>query len=136
MQLSPYLSFKGDCEAAFKLYQECLGGDVQFKMTWGESPMSDQVAPEWRDKVMHSSLVIGETVLLGADSPPDQYEAPRGISVTIPTKSVAEAERIFGKLSKGGSVTMPLQKTFWSPGFAMFVDRFGIPWMINAEQEG
>jgi len=136
MQLSPYLSFKGDCEAAFKLYQECLGGNLQFKMTWGESPMGDQVAPEWRDKIMHSSLVIGETVLLGADSPPEQYETPRGISVTIPTKSVAEAERIFGQLSKGGNVTMPLQKTFWSPGFAMFVDRFGIPWMINAEQEG
>ncbi|HWO02477.1 MAG TPA: VOC family protein [Blastocatellia bacterium] len=134
MQLSPYLGFNGQCEVAFKLYQECLGGTMQFKMTWGESPMADQVSAEWRDKIMHASLIIGETVLLGADSPPEHYEAPRGISVTIPAKTVADAERFFEKLSEGGTVTMPLQKTFWSPGFAMFVDRFGIPWMISTEQ--
>jgi PhnB protein len=134
MQLSPYLNFNGQCEAAFKLYQECLGGTMQFKMTWGESPMADQVPAEMRDKIIHASLIIGETVLLGADSPPDQYEEPRGIAVTVPTKTVADAERIFKALSEGGKVTMPLQQTFWSPGFAMLVDRFGIPWMINTEQ--
>jgi PhnB protein len=136
MKLSPYLSFKGQCEEAFKLYADCLGGTVQFKMTWGESPMADQIPPEIRDKIMHASMVVGDTVLMGADSPPDQYEEPRGISVTIPPKSVAEAERIFRKLSEGGKVIMPLEPTFWSPGFAMFVDRFGIPWMISTEQEG
>ena len=134
MQLSPYLLFNGQCEAAFKLYQECLGGTMQFKMTWGESPMADQMPAEMRDKIIHASLIIGESVLLGADSPPDQYEEPRGISVTIPAKTLADAERIFSMLSEGGKVTVPLEKTFWSPGFAMLVDRFGIPWMISTEQ--
>jgi PhnB protein len=134
MQLSPYLSFNGQCEAAFKLYQECFGGTMQFKMTWGESPMADQVPAEMHDRIIHASLIIGETVLLGADGPPDQYEEPRGISVTVPAKTLADAERIFGTLSEGGKVTMPLQQTFWSPGFAMLVDRFGIPWMISTEQ--
>ena len=134
MQLSPYLGFNGQCEAAFKLYQECLGGTLQFKMTWGESPMADQVPSEWRDKIIHATLIVGETALLGADSLPDQYEEPRGISVTIPTTDLAESERIFATLSEGGRVTMPLQKTFWSPAFATLVDRFGIPWIINCEQ--
>ena len=134
MQLSPYLSFNGSCEAAFKLYQECLGGTMQFKMTWGESPMADQVPEEWRNKIIHASLIVGETVLLGADSLPGQYEEPRGISVAIPAKDVADAERMYSVLSEGGKVTMPLQKTFWSPGFAMLVDRFGTPWMINCEE--
>jgi PhnB protein len=134
MQLSPYLIFNGQCEAAFKLYQECFGGTMQFKMTWGESPMADQVPAEMRDKIIHASLIIGEYVLLGADGPPDQYEEPRGISVTVAAKTLADAERIFSALSEGGKVTMPLQQTFWSPGFAMLVDRFGIPWMISTEQ--
>jgi len=134
MQLSPYLNFNGQCEAAFKLYQECFGGKMQFQMTWGESPMADQVTAEMHDKIIHASLIIGETVLLGADSAPDQYQEPRGISVTVPAKTLADAERIFSMLSEGGKVTMSLQQTFWSPGFAMLVDRFGIPWMINTEQ--
>ena len=135
MQLSPYLSFKGECEAAFKLYAECLGGSLQFKMTWGESPMADHGGPEWGDKILHASLVIGDSVLLGADPTPNEYEAPKGISVTLAPKTAAEAERIFARLSEGGKVQASLQKTFWSPGFAMFTDRFGIPWMISTEQE-
>jgi PhnB protein len=135
MQLSPYLSFKGDCEAAFKHYEECLGGKIQFKMTWGESPMANEVPAEFRDKVMHASITVGETTLLGADSPPDHYEEPRGLSVTIAPKTLAEAERIFKSLSEGGKVTMPLEKTFWTAGFAMFTDRFGIPWMISTEEQ-
>jgi PhnB protein len=29
---------------------------------------------------------------------------------------------------------MPFQKTFWSPGFGMVVDRYDIPWMINCDE--
>ena len=136
MQLNPYLNFNGKCEDAFKFYEECFGGTLQFKMTWGESPMSDQAPSEWRGKIIHATLSVGETVLQGADSLPDQYEEPRGISVTISVNNLADAERIFRSLSEGGKVTMPLQKTFWSPGFGMLVDRFGIPWLINCEQAG
>ena len=136
MQLNPYLNFNGQCEEAFKFYQQCLGGTLQFKMTYGESPMADQVPSEWRDKIIHATLIVGETALLGADAPPDQYEEPRGISVMIPVKDLSDAERIFRSLSEGGKVTMPLQQTFWSPGFGMLVDRFGIPWMVNCEHTG
>jgi len=68
MQLSPHLNFNGQCREAFKLYQECLGGTPKFAMTWGESPMADKVPAEWRDKIIHAALVIGETTLTGADA--------------------------------------------------------------------
>ena len=134
MQLSPNLNFDGECEAAFKFYEQCLGGKIQTMMTWGDSPMADQVPAEWRDKIIHANLIVGETSLLGGDAPPDRFEAPRGISVTIHIKDLADAERIFNALAENGTVQMPFQKTFWSAGFGMCADRFGTPWMVNTEQ--
>jgi PhnB protein len=131
MQLNPYLSFNGECEEAFKFYQQCLGGNIQTMMTWGESPMADQVPTEWHPKIIHATLIVGETALGGSDAPPDRYEKPRGLSITIQLNDPADAERIFGALSVDGTVTMPLQQTFWAARFGMLVDRFGTPWMIN-----
>jgi PhnB protein len=134
MQLNPMLTFNGECETAFKFYEQCLGGEIQTMMTWGDSPMADQVPAEWRDRIIHASLRVGEEALLGGDAPPDRYETPRGLSVTIQVKDLAQAERVFNALAENGTVHMPLQKTFWSAGFGMCVDRFGIPWMVNCEQ--
>jgi PhnB protein len=136
MQLNPYLSFQGQCEAAFRFYQQCLGGNIQTMMSWGDSPMADQVPPEWRDKIIHATLVVGETALLGADAPPDRYEKPGGFSVTIQIDDPAEADRIFHSLAENGIVQMPIQKTFWAALFGMCIDRFGIPWMVNCGQPG
>ena len=134
MQLNSYLNFNGQCQAAFKFYQQCLGGDIQAMMTWGDSPMADQVPPEWRDRIIHATLIVGETTLMGADAPPDRYEEPRGFAVAIQVNDPADAERIFAALSQDGTVTMPLQQTFWTVRFGMLVDRFGIPWMVNCLQ--
>jgi PhnB protein len=133
MDLSPYLLFNGQCADAFKFYEQCLGGKIVMLMTHGESPMKDQVAADWRDKVMHATLAIGNNVLMGSDAPPAHYAAPQGISVSI-TVAAADAERIFKALADNGKVTMPFQQTFWSAGFGMAVDRFGIPWMVSSEQ--
>ena len=134
MQLNPYLSFHGECEAAFKFYQQCLGGNIQTMMAWGDSPMADQVPSEWRDKIIHATLIVGETALLGADAPPDRYEKPGGFSVTIQINDPAEADRIFHQVAENGTVQMPIQQTFWAALFGMCVDRFGIPWMVNCGQ--
>ena len=134
MQLNPHLSFNGQCQKAFKFYQQCLGGNIQTMMTHGDSPMADQVPSEWRDKILHATLIVGETALMGADVPPDSYKEPGGFSITIQINDPADAERIFGALSEGGTVTMPLQETFWAARFGMVVDRFGIPWMVNCGQ--
>jgi PhnB protein len=134
MQLNTSLNFNGTCKEAFEFYKQCLGGRIQTMMTWGESPMADQVPAEWRDKIIHTTLIVGEDALIASDSPPGRFEEPRGFAVTIQINEVAEGERVFNALSENGKVQMPFAKTFWSPGFGMCVDRFGIPWMINCGQ--
>src|SRR5438132_755912 len=130
MQLTPYLSFNGQCEAAFKYYAGVLNGTVSFMMTWGEMPGADQFPAEMHKLIMHATVTVGSQSLMGADAPPDRYQPPKGMHVSIHIKDKAEAERIFKALAENGSVDMPFQETFWSPGFGMCVDQFGIPWMV------
>lgn len=134
MQINPHLSFDGRCEEAFKFYEQCLGGKIQTMMTYGDSPMTDQASSDWRDKIIHATLIVGDTALMGADVPPGHHKEPRGFSVTIQIKDPGDAERIFHALAESGTVTMPLQQTFWAVRFGMVVDRFGIPWMVNCGQ--
>jgi PhnB protein len=134
MQMNPYLVFNGQCEAAFKFYEKCLGGKIEGMMTHGESPMSQQVPAEWRSKIIHARMTLGGIPLMGSDAPPDHYQQPQGFSVSLTVKDPAEAERVFQDLAQNGKVQMPIQKTFWSIRFGMLVDQFGIPWMVNCEQ--
>jgi PhnB protein len=133
MKVSAYLSFKGDCEAAFKYYEECLGAKPGLIFRYGDSPMADVVPEGWERKVMHANLSIGEQHLEGADAPPERYEEPKGFSLSLGVPNAAEADRVFRALAEGGRVVFPIEKTFWSERFGMVVDRFGIPWMINCE---
>ena len=134
MQLNPYLTFDGRCAEAFKFYEQCLGGKIEGMLTHGASPMAEQVPAEWRDKIMHARLVVGDAVLMGSDAPPQHREEVKGFSVSIGVDRPADAERIFAALAKDGTVCLPIQETFWAARFGMLVDRFGIPWMINCEK--
>jgi len=134
MQLNPYLFFNGDCEAAFKFYERCLGGRIEAMTTHAGTPAEEQVPAEWRDKILHARLVVGDQVLLASDAPPGRYEKPKGFFVHVPVKDMAEAERIFQALAEDGTIQMPIQQTFWAPSFGMLVDRFGIPWMVHCER--
>lgn len=133
MEMNPYLNFKGDCEAAFKFYEQSLNAQLGPIFRYAGSPMAEQVPADWSDKIMHGSLTVGNQVLMGADVAPDQYQEPKGFSLSLQIKSVADAERIFRDLSSGGRVVMPLGKTFWAARFGVVVDRFGIQWLINCE---
>ena len=134
MQMSPYLSFKGDCEEAFKFYEQCLGGKPGEMFRYGGTPMAEHAPAGWADKIMHGSLTIGDQVLMGADAPPDRYQKPQGFSMTLGLKDQGEAERIFKALAEKGTVEMALQETFWAVRFGVLVDRFGIPWTVNCER--
>ena len=134
MKLNTYLSFNGQCEAAFKFYAQVLGGQVVFSMTWGESPMAAQMPPETHKSSMHSTLRVGDGILMGADAPPEYFRNPQGFSVSVSISDKAEAERVFNELAAGGEVKMPFEKTFWAAGFGMCIDKFGIPWMVNCEE--
>ena len=133
MQLNPYLFFNGNCEAAFKFYAQVLGGKIDGMLTHAGTPAEQEVPAEWRDKIMHARLIVGDQVLMASDTPPAHYQKPSGFSVSIQIKDKAEAERIFNALAEGGKVQMPFGQTFWAAGFGMCVDRFDIPWMVNCD---
>ena len=137
MKWNPYLTFAGNCATAFRYYERALNGKLVMLMTHADMPKDAQAQtpPDWKDKVMHARLVLGDNVLMGSDAPPDHSVKPQGFSVAIQTHDPKEAERIFAALADNGTVTMPLQQTFWAVRFGMLVDQFGIPWMVNCEQQ-
>jgi PhnB protein len=134
MKLNPHISFGGECEEAFQFYERCLGGEILSMLTYGNSPMAQQVPPEWRSKIVHATLTVGDSVLMGTDVLPERYEKPKGFQVLLGIADPIEAERVFVTLSEKGTVEMPLQPTFWAIRFGVLVDGFGISWEINCEQ--
>ena len=134
MRLNPYLTFNGQCEAAFKFYEKCLGAKIVMMMTYGASPLAEQTPPDWREKILHAMLTVGDHVLSGADAHPEQYQKPQGFAVQLNVGAQKEAERIFETLAEKGAVQMPLQETFWALRFGTLVDQFGTPWIINCEK--
>ena len=134
MQLNPYLLFNGQCEAAFKFYAKVFGGKIEAMMPHKGSPAEGHVPAEWRDKILHARMTIGEQLLMASDAPPGRFEKPQGFSVSLNISDPAEAERVFNELAKDGKIQMPFTQTFWAHRFGMAVDRFGIPWMVNCEK--
>jgi PhnB protein len=134
MDLNTYLSFDGNCEAAFKFYEKTLGGKIVAMMTYAEMPGNSQMSKDSQNQVMHARLQLGDKLLMGSDAPPGRFEPPKGFHVMFGIKEPAEADRLFGALSANGTVTMPIQETFWALRFGMLVDQFGTPWMINCEK--
>jgi PhnB protein len=134
MKLNTYLFFDGNCEAAITFYERCLGGKIEAMMRYDGSPAEQQVPAEWRNRILHACLIVGNNMLMASDCPPGRFDRPQGFSATINVPEPAEAERVFEALAKDGTVTMPMEKTFWSARFGMLVDRFGIPWMVNCDQ--
>ncbi len=131
MKLNPQLAFNGQCEEAFRFYERALGGRIVHQSRYADTPMASQVSEEWRNKIIHASLEIGDQTVYGCDPPPDRYRRPEGFDMAIDTADAAEADRIFAALSENATITMPVQETFWALRFGMFTDQFGIPWMIN-----
>jgi PhnB protein len=130
MRLSTHISFSGQCEEAFLEYQRILGGTTAL-LRYGDSPMAGTVDKQWHDRIVHGTLQVGEFELAGSDQMGKEFQKPQGFAVILQVHTVEKAQQIYDALSVGGVIGMPLQATFWSPGYAMFVDRFGVPWEIN-----
>ena len=133
MPLNPYLFFNGNCQEAFKYYEQNLGGKIESMLTHAGTPAEAQTPPEWRDKILHGRMTIGDTVVMASDAPPGRFQQPQGFSLSLGTKDPAEADRWFQALSKNATIVMPIQKTFWAERFGMLTDQFGIPWMVNCD---
>jgi PhnB protein len=132
MRISPHLCFDGQCRDAIQLYQKILGGTIETMLTYGESPMASSTDPRWHDRIVHATLVLDEIELTGVDMIAGSYNRPQGFFITLAVDGVARAQDVFKSLSQGGAIRVPFEKTFWSPGFGVLVDRFNIPWEINA----
>lgn len=135
--IEPYLFFNGRCEEALDFYSKALGAKVEMLLRFKDSPEPHppgMVPDGWADKVMHASFRIGNNVVMASDGCGDggKFE---GFSLSISVADEAEAKRLFDALSADGKITMPLEKTFWSPCFGMVTDRFGVGWMIGVHTE-
>lgn len=136
MLINPYLTFDGQCGPAFQFYAKVLNGNLEALFTFAESPAEGDVPEDFRDKIMHARLAVGDQVLMGSDCPPQvPYRGISGVSISINVDRIAEAERVFNALADGGQVQMPLAQTFWAARFGLLVDRFGVSWMVNCEKD-
>jgi PhnB protein len=132
--LNPYLTFNGNCEAAFNFYAKVLGGKIEAMLPHEGTPAEGHVPAEWKKKIMHARMTVDRFTLMGSDSPPGRGQPMQGFSVTLNIDKPEEAERVFHVLAEKGNVIMPIQETFWAVRFGMLVDRFSTPWMINCEK--
>jgi PhnB protein len=131
--VQPYLFFNGRCEEAIEFYRKALGAEVQMLMRFKESPEPPppgKMPSGWENKVMHSSVRIGETVVMASDGC-GEGSSFEGFSLSLGVRTEADADRAFAALAAGGQVQMPLSKTFWSARFGMVTDKFGVGWMVG-----
>ena len=131
--VQPHVVFNGTCEQAFRFYERALGGTELMLQRYGDTPMAKAAPADGGEKIIHASLRVGSTLLLGVDFFGDDYKPPQGFYVVLSVDDQPTAIRAFAALSDGGTVVMPLQETFWSPSFGIVTDRYGISWEINTE---
>jgi len=132
MQVQPYLNFNGRCEEAIAFYKNAIGAETEMVMRWQDAPDPSMCNDANRDKIMHSAVRIGDTVILASDGRSEGTPKFDGINLSLSVSDDAEAGRVFAALGEGGTVTMPLAKTFFASSFGMLTDRFGVRWMVLA----
>jgi PhnB protein len=130
MQVQTYLFLDGKCDEAIEFYKRVLGAKVQMLMRYGEAPDQSMIKPENKNKVMHSTIQIGETTIMASDGYCNGKPAFDGFSLSVDAPNDGEAKRIFTALAEGGQVRMPLDKTFFASSFGMVADKVGVGWMV------
>ena len=136
MTLSIYLNFDGNCREAFEFYHSAFGGEFMHISTFGEGPPDMGVPEEESERIMHVSLPIGDSVLMGSDTSPTfgpPYQAGNNFSVSCHLQTREETDRLFAAISAGGTVTMAPADMFWGSYFGACVDKFGIPWQFDCD---
>jgi PhnB protein len=128
--VNPYIAFNGNAQEAIDFYKKALGAELLFSQTWGETPHSQ---PGMEDKIMHATIKVGDSPIMMCDMPESEAKSESNISLTLGLNDTDAAKKYFDNLSQGGTVTMPLDKTFWAEAFGMVTDKFGINWMVNCD---
>ena len=134
MKVQPYITFGGRCEEALAFYKKSVGAEVSGLMRWKDCPDTDMKGPPgWEEKVMNAMFRIGETDLMADDGMGPATPEFKGMTLALSAANDADTRRLFEALADGGTVQMPLDKTFWTSSFGMLQDKFGVPWMVMTE---
>ena len=132
MRLNTFLNFGGNCEAAFRFYEQQLGGTIAMLMRRSESPAPGDTWPGWEHSIQYAIMNIGETELMGSDVPPSRFQPMRSVYLSLTVENADEAERVWALLADGGQIYMPMEETFFATRFGQLRDKFGTSWMILA----
>ncbi|MFL5448714.1 MAG: VOC family protein [Gemmatimonadales bacterium] len=127
MKLDIYLNYRGNCEQAFRFYEQQLGGRITGIIRHREQP-NPNIPADWQEKILHARMEIGSTTLMGADIP--SAEPMRSAYLTLSLDGEKEAERVYALLASGGEIFMKMEKTPFANRFAMLRDKFGTSWML------
>jgi PhnB protein len=134
VRIHTYLNYGGNCEQAFRFYEQHLGGKITFLMRHSETPDANNIPPGWGNAILHTRLDIGETALLASDVQPEHFQPMRSVYLCLSLSSIEEAERTHALLAEGSEIFMPMAETFFAYRFSMLRDRFGTSWMIIHER--
>jgi PhnB protein len=133
MKLDIYVNYPGNCQQAFRFYEQQLGGKITMLMTHREQPNAANVPEDWKNAILHARMEIGDAVLMGADIP--NAEPMRSAYLTLRLNTAEEAEKIYAILSEDGQIFMKMEETFFATRFAMLRDKFGTSWMLLCENQ-
>ena len=134
MKLTTYLNYGGNCAEALRFYEQHLGGKILTMSTYDSMPGAKSLTPEQAKAIIHARILIGDTLLMASDGPPDKFEPMRSVYLALSVDSNEEAERLYALLSEGGEIFMKMEETFFALRFAMLRDKFGTSWMIIHER--
>ena len=134
MNIQPYLFFEGRCEEALEFYRQALDAEDITIMRYRDNPQPQACAPGTEDNIMHASFRVGDSVIFASDGRCSGNASFDGFSLSLTTDTGSAAQRMFAALAEGGTILVPLEKTFFSPQFGMLKDRFGVHWMIWVQQ--
>jgi len=131
MRTSLHIHFSGQCKEAFEYYENVLNAKIGTMLSFGESPASESVPEQWREKIVHANINLNGVEIAGDDVLPQRYKNPEGFYITLQFDDEQSTMRAFDSLSEKGVIIFPLQKTFWSPCYGIVTDQFGVSWKLN-----
>jgi PhnB protein len=135
VSLNIYLTFNGNCASAFDFYKSVFGGDYAAHQTFANAPDNMQIPASEKNKIMHVSLAVGSSKLMGSDTLGEDVNIGQNFAISYAPASRENADELFAGLSEGGLIKMPLQDTFWGSYYGQLQDKFGINWMFNMDTQ-
>ena len=130
MKVNPYLNYGGNCEQAFRFYEQHLGAKIHAMMKHGEQPGAKDAPGSLPKGILYAHITFGETEVMGSDVAPEHFQPMRSVYLSLAVDSTEEAERVHALLAEGGQIFMPMEETFFAFRFSMLRDKFGTSWMI------